>query len=297
MIIYDPEQTAASLSSAFRFRSRIAGRVFVTALKAHPLPGPRLASGYRKNMSMLDRMDLDRVHDPAMSIVCCWGESEDGKLLRPTNRSTLRGSITVTHPAQRHPTADRFVRPHSGAGLRYLAVSATWLWRRASVSISAAACITPRSRLATDSVLLNDIVIAIRKLQAENRIKTAWVIDIDAHKGDGTAALTADDPSIVTLSIHMGRGWPLDGPSHDAAGRINPSFIPSDIDIPVFAGENRFTSPSSMTVSGIGHPAHARAGGDCLRGRSLRKRRAALDRRIEVKLEQLLARDWPYTNF
>ncbi len=41
--------------------------------------------------------------------------------------------------------------------------------------------------------MLNDIVIAIRKLQAENRIKTVWVIDVDAHKGDGTAALTRGD--------------------------------------------------------------------------------------------------------
>ncbi len=35
--------------------------------------------------------------------------------------------------------------------------------------------------------MLNDIVIAIRKLQAENRVNTVWVIDVDAHKGDGTA--------------------------------------------------------------------------------------------------------------
>jgi acetoin utilization deacetylase AcuC-like enzyme len=40
--------------------------------------------------------------------------------------------------------------------------------------------------------LINDIVIALRKLQAENLIRTAWVIDLDAHKGDGTAVLTED---------------------------------------------------------------------------------------------------------
>ena len=74
--------------------------------------------------------------------------------------------------------------------------------------------------------LLNDIVIAIRKLQADKRIKTAWVIDVDAHKGDGTAALTADDPWIVTFSIHMGRGWPLDDQHEIATGRLNPSFYP-----------------------------------------------------------------------
>ena len=86
--------------------------------------------------------------------------------------------------------------------------------------------------------LVNDIVIALRKLQAENLIRTAWVIDIDAHKGDGTAVLTEEDSSITTLSIHMARGWPLDGEAYDRQGRLNPSFVPSDIDIPVAAGED-----------------------------------------------------------
>jgi len=85
--------------------------------------------------------------------------------------------------------------------------------------------------------LVNDIVIAIRTLQAERRIQTAWVIDVDAHKGDGTAMLTRSDPSITTLSIHMGDGWPLDGEPYDASGRLNDSFVPSDIDIPIFSGE------------------------------------------------------------
>jgi acetoin utilization deacetylase AcuC-like enzyme len=86
---------------------------------------------------------------------------------------------------------------------------------------------------------LNDIVIAARKMQAEKNISSIWIIDVDAHKGDGTAALTVDDPSIVTLSIHMAEGWPLDQPPMDAAGSPHPSFIPSDIDIPIEKKENR----------------------------------------------------------
>lgn len=85
--------------------------------------------------------------------------------------------------------------------------------------------------------LLNDIVIALRKLQAEDVIKQAWVIDLDAHKGDGSAALTAGDDSVTTLSIHMAEGWPLDGEKYDGDGKLNPSFTPSDIDIPIAAGE------------------------------------------------------------
>jgi acetoin utilization deacetylase AcuC-like enzyme len=85
--------------------------------------------------------------------------------------------------------------------------------------------------------LLNDTVIALRKLQERGEVRNAWVIDVDAHKGDGTAAITRGDASIRTLSIHMAHGWPLDEPERDAQGRPNPSFIPSDVDLPVAAGE------------------------------------------------------------
>ena len=85
--------------------------------------------------------------------------------------------------------------------------------------------------------VLNDIVIAVRKLQAEKAIQKVWIIDIDAHKGDGTAALTVGDDSIRTLSIHMARGWPLDGSPTLADGSPNLSFVPSDIDIPIESGE------------------------------------------------------------
>lgn len=85
--------------------------------------------------------------------------------------------------------------------------------------------------------MLNDIVISARKLQHEKKVAQVWVIDVDAHKGDGTAALTAGDDSIRTLSVHMASGWPLDEPAVSADGTINPSFIPSDIDIPIESGE------------------------------------------------------------
>ncbi|MDY7029968.1 MAG: histone deacetylase, partial [Spirochaetota bacterium] len=83
---------------------------------------------------------------------------------------------------------------------------------------------------------INDIVIGIRRLQHEGLIRKAWVIDTDAHKGDGTAALTADDDSIASLSIHMAGGWPLDRPEYDDEGRRHPSFIPSTVDIPISEG-------------------------------------------------------------
>ncbi len=84
--------------------------------------------------------------------------------------------------------------------------------------------------------LINDAVIAARRLQAEGLVQTVWIIDGDAHKGDGTAAITRNDPSIRTLSIHMAKGWPLARFPLTATGELHPSFVPSDIDIPIPQG-------------------------------------------------------------
>lgn len=79
---------------------------------------------------------------------------------------------------------------------------------------------------------LNDQVIAIKKLQLEHGLKNAWVIDLDVHKGDGTAECTKDDPSISTLSIHMEKGWPF-----DETWTPGPWDISSTVDIPIGVNE------------------------------------------------------------
>ncbi|MAX65620.1 MAG: histone deacetylase [Bacteriovoracaceae bacterium] len=81
--------------------------------------------------------------------------------------------------------------------------------------------------------LLNDIVIAARKLQSQYKVKKVLVVDLDCHKGDGTAEITASDDTIYTFSIHMKAGWPLDQKKRLENGRLNPSFISSDLDVAI----------------------------------------------------------------
>ena len=78
--------------------------------------------------------------------------------------------------------------------------------------------------------LIHDVCIALRRLMATQTIKTAWVIDTDCHRGDGTAALTIADDNISTLSIHMANGWPIDGSPLDEDGQLRPCFWPSTVD-------------------------------------------------------------------
>lgn len=89
--------------------------------------------------------------------------------------------------------------------------------------------------------LFNDIMIGARKFQREIKAGQIWVIDIDAHKGCGTAEISHNDNSISTLSIHMKNGWPLDSERTDKNGNLNPWFIPSNVDIEMEAhSENEY---------------------------------------------------------
>jgi acetoin utilization deacetylase AcuC-like enzyme len=57
--------------------------------------------------------------------------------------------------------------------------------------------------------VLNDVAIAIRKLQAERAIERAAVIDLDVHQGNGTAAIFEEDERVFTFSMHGERNYPL----------------------------------------------------------------------------------------
>lgn len=57
--------------------------------------------------------------------------------------------------------------------------------------------------------LFNDIAVAVRLLQQRNAVRKVAVIDLDAHQGDGTAAILRYDPSIFILDIYCEANFPL----------------------------------------------------------------------------------------
>jgi acetoin utilization deacetylase AcuC-like enzyme len=59
---------------------------------------------------------------------------------------------------------------------------------------------------------INDMAVAIRRLQKDGAIKRAMVVDCDVHHGNGTAAIFAGDPSVFTLSIHQYNNYPTEKP-------------------------------------------------------------------------------------
>jgi acetoin utilization deacetylase AcuC-like enzyme len=70
---------------------------------------------------------------------------------------------------------------------------------------------------------LNDVAVAIRRLQSDRSIKKAIVVDTDVHHGNGTAHIFRDDDSVFTLSIHQENNYPAHKP-------------PSNLDLPLEDG-------------------------------------------------------------
>ena len=62
--------------------------------------------------------------------------------------------------------------------------------------------------------VFNDVAVAARLMQAEwhrrhRRLLRVWVIDLDVHQGNGTAAIFRDDPTVFTLSLHGAKNFPF----------------------------------------------------------------------------------------
>lgn len=57
--------------------------------------------------------------------------------------------------------------------------------------------------------VLNDVAIAVRVLQREDRIIRAAIVDCDVHQGNGTATIFAEDGNVFTFSMHGAKNYPL----------------------------------------------------------------------------------------
>jgi len=56
--------------------------------------------------------------------------------------------------------------------------------------------------------MFNDLAVAIAVLRSEGAAQRPFIVDLDVHQGNGTAALFAEDPSVFTFSAHGVGNYP-----------------------------------------------------------------------------------------
>ncbi len=85
---------------------------------------------------------------------------------------------------------------------------------------------------------VNDIAVAVRRLQHDGLIRRAMIVDCDVHHGNGTAGIFAADPSVFTLSIHQANNYPTEKP---------PSSL--DIHLANFTGDQEYLARLENGIS------------------------------------------------
>jgi acetoin utilization deacetylase AcuC-like enzyme len=86
--------------------------------------------------------------------------------------------------------------------------------------------------------VLNDVAIAIRVHHATHPAARIAVIDTDAHQGNGTHGIFADDDRVFTYSIHVGKNYP----AHKTPGCL-------DVELPRFVHGTDYLEQLESTLA------------------------------------------------
>ncbi len=85
--------------------------------------------------------------------------------------------------------------------------------------------------------VLNDVAIAIRDLHAIHPELRIFVVDTDAHQGNGSNGIFADDARVFTYSVHVGRNYPAE----KTAGSL-------DVELPRFVSGAEYLERLNATL-------------------------------------------------
>lgn len=85
--------------------------------------------------------------------------------------------------------------------------------------------------------VFNDIAVAIRALRQDDPYYHLMVIDLDAHQGNGTHFIFANDPHVFTYSVHVGRNYP---------SRKFPGSL--DVELPRWVGGDEYFANLDVTL-------------------------------------------------
>ncbi|HQT67404.1 MAG: acetoin utilization protein AcuC [Rhodospirillales bacterium 20-60-12] len=204
----------------------------------HPLAIPRAALAedlcramgwlpdvqYRTS-PMADIGDLTAFHEP--DYIAALIEAEATQTLPPDARALYRigADSNPIHPAV-------FRRPATSAGGVMLAARLTA--QGGIVHAPGGGNHHGQKARASGFCFVNDIALGISTWLAQGLTRIAY-LDLDAHHGDGVETAFADDPRVLTISLHEAGRWPRTGTQHHPAQSIYNFPVPAAFNDSEFA--------------------------------------------------------------
>jgi len=142
--------------------------------------------------------------------------------------------------------ADTYVSPQSFEVARLAAGATIELALRVARgdSTSGLAAVRPpghhaESDRAMGFCLFNNVAVAARALQAEERVERILILDWDVHHGNGTQHYFESDPSVLYTSIHQFPFYPGSGAAHESGTGRGKAFT-LNVPLPAGCGDSEY---------------------------------------------------------
>jgi acetoin utilization deacetylase AcuC-like enzyme len=96
--------------------------------------------------------------------------------------------------------------------------------------------------------VFGNLVLAVRHAQRVHRVGRVAVVDWDVHHGNGTESAFIEDPSVLTISIHQERCYPIDQGDMSVTGRGKASGTNLNIPLPPGSGHGAYLAAFDRAV-------------------------------------------------
>ncbi len=96
--------------------------------------------------------------------------------------------------------------------------------------------------------VFGNAVIAIRHAQRVRGIRRIAVVDWDVHHGNGTETAFLDDPSVLTLSVHQDRCYPIDRGGIEVTGNGAGAYTNLNLPLPAGSGHGAYIAAFERVV-------------------------------------------------
>ena len=96
--------------------------------------------------------------------------------------------------------------------------------------------------------VFGNAVIAIRHAQRVHGLGRIAVVDWDVHHGNGTESAFLDDPSVLTVSVHQDRCYPVDSGGLDVTGRGRAAGTNLNVPLPPGSGHGAYVAAFERAV-------------------------------------------------
>ena len=96
--------------------------------------------------------------------------------------------------------------------------------------------------------VFGNAVIAIRHAQRVHGVGRVAVVDWDVHHGNGTEMAFLEDPSVLTISVHQDRCYPLDAGQLEVTGQGRAAYTNLNIPLPPGSGHGAYVAAFERAV-------------------------------------------------